>query len=188
MPPTASVPLGRAPRRAMRPGDVLLLENALSARRRRTIRVRPGARRARGSTSTTHSARPIARTRPTRAFATHLPAVGVLMERELDFSAGRSPTARAVRRHPRRRQVSDKDRRDRHLLGAVDALLVGGGMAKTFLEAQGKEVGRRSRERQARCGEKPSSAAPVTSCAPGRRRDAERAQPTRRDARERPTT
>jgi phosphoglycerate kinase len=73
-----------------------------------------------------------------------LPAVaGLLMERELD-AFGR------ILEHPERplvaiiggAKVSSKIGVLEHLLSKVDRLLIGGGMACTFLKAQGKEVGR----------------------------------------------
>jgi phosphoglycerate kinase len=79
----------------------------------------------------------------TAGVAKHLPAVaGFLMERELNF-LGRALTS------PTRpfvailggAKVSDKIAVIENLLGKVDRLLIGGGMANTFLQAQGKEVG-----------------------------------------------
>ena len=79
----------------------------------------------------------------TAGVAKHLPAVaGFLMERELNF-LGRALT------NPTRpfvailggAKVSDKIAVIENLLGKVDRLLIGGGMANTFLRAQGKEVG-----------------------------------------------
>jgi phosphoglycerate kinase len=79
----------------------------------------------------------------TAGVAAHLPAVaGFLMERELTF-LGRALT------NPVRpfvallggAKVSDKIAVIENLLGKVDWLLIGGGMANTFLKAQGKEVG-----------------------------------------------
>jgi phosphoglycerate kinase len=75
--------------------------------------------------------------------AQHLPAVaGFLMERELEFlgRALESPE------HPfvailGGAKISDKIGVVENLLGRVDALLVGGGMANTFLKAQGHLVG-----------------------------------------------
>ena len=70
-------------------------------------------------------------------------AAGLLMERELD-SLGR------ILERPERplvailggAKVSDKLALVRHLLGRVDAIVIGGGMAFTFLKAQGHEIGR----------------------------------------------
>lgn len=79
----------------------------------------------------------------TAGVAERLPAVaGFLMERELTF-LGRALTA------PARpfvavlggAKVSDKIAVIENLLGKVDRLLIGGGMANTFLRAQGKEIG-----------------------------------------------
>jgi len=79
----------------------------------------------------------------TAGVAQHLPAVaGFLMERELNF-LGRALT------NPTRpfvailggAKVSDKIAVIENLLGKVDRLLIGGGMANTFLQAQDKEVG-----------------------------------------------
>jgi len=80
----------------------------------------------------------------TAGVAAHLPAVaGLLMERELDALGN-------VLENPRRpltaviggAKVSSKIAVLENLLPRVDALLVGGGMACTFLKAQGLELGR----------------------------------------------
>jgi len=79
----------------------------------------------------------------TAGVAKHLPAVaGFLMERELEF-LGRALTNPS---HPfvailGGAKVSDKIAVIENLLSKVDRLLIGGGMANTFLRAQGKEVG-----------------------------------------------
>lgn len=79
----------------------------------------------------------------TEGVAQHLPAVaGLLMERELDALAG-------TLEHPDRpfitiiggAKISDKIGVIENLLTKVDALLIGGGMANTFLLAQGYAVG-----------------------------------------------
>jgi phosphoglycerate kinase len=70
-------------------------------------------------------------------------AAGFLMMRELE-------ALRAVTENPKRpsvaimggAKVSDKIELIRNLLGKVDAILIGGAMAYTFLKAQGIEVGR----------------------------------------------
>ena len=75
--------------------------------------------------------------------AERLPAVaGFLMERELNF-LGRALTnpARPFVAILGGAKVSDKIAVIENLLGKVDRLLIGGGMANTFLRAQGKEVG-----------------------------------------------
>jgi phosphoglycerate kinase len=129
----------------MRPGDVLLLEN-LRFHAEEEANDPEFARAlasladlyvddAFGSAHRAHAS--------TVGVAGHLPAVaGFLMERELDF-LGRAlaETARPFVAILGGAKVSDKIGVIEHLLGAVDALLVGGGMANTFLKAQGKEVG-----------------------------------------------
>jgi len=75
--------------------------------------------------------------------AERLPAVaGFLMERELNF-LGRAldNSARPFVTILGGAKVSDKIAVIEHLLGKADRLLIGGGMANTFLRAQGKEVG-----------------------------------------------
>jgi len=70
-------------------------------------------------------------------------AAGLLMQKELEY-LGRAVT------NPEKpfvaiiggAKVSDKIDVLRNLLGKVDALLIGGAMAYTFLKAQGKQVGR----------------------------------------------
>lgn len=72
----------------------------------------------------------------------HLPAVaGFLMEKELEFLGG----ALALPRKPfvailGGAKISDKIGVIENLLGRVDALLIGGGMANTFLKADGYDV------------------------------------------------
>src|SRR5438067_8603816 len=70
-------------------------------------------------------------------------AAGLLMEKELEY------LGRALQ-HPEKpfvailggAKVSDKINVIRNLLDKVDALLIGGGMAYTFLKAHGEEVGK----------------------------------------------
>jgi phosphoglycerate kinase len=70
-------------------------------------------------------------------------AAGLLMEKELQYLG-------KVLRHPERpfiailggAKVSDKIGVIRNLLDKVDALIVGGGMAYTFLKAQGEPIGK----------------------------------------------
>src|SRR5205085_4501166 len=70
-------------------------------------------------------------------------AAGLLMEKELEY------LGRAMQRpeHPfiailGGAKVGDKIGVIRNLLTKVDALLIGGGMAYTFLKAQGEQVGK----------------------------------------------
>jgi phosphoglycerate kinase len=80
----------------------------------------------------------------TAAVADYIPAVsGFLMEKELAALGGaldqpRRPFAAVIGGA----KVSDKIGVLAHLLTKVDVLIIGGGMANTFLLAQGKEVGR----------------------------------------------
>ncbi len=79
----------------------------------------------------------------TEGVAHQLPAVaGFLLEKELAYIGG-------ALEHPQRpfvtiiggAKISDKISVIDNLLGKVDALLIGGGMANTFLLAEGKELG-----------------------------------------------
>lgn len=79
----------------------------------------------------------------TEGVAHHLPAMaGLLMEKEITFLGG-------VLEHPARplaallggAKVSDKLQVLGRLIGHADGLFVGGGMAGTFLKAQGYEIG-----------------------------------------------
>jgi phosphoglycerate kinase len=80
----------------------------------------------------------------TEGVARYLPAVsGLLMEKEIDYLA-------TTLESPKRpfvailggAKVSDKIEVIEALLGKVDYLLIGGGMANTFFKAQGKELGK----------------------------------------------
>ena len=70
-------------------------------------------------------------------------AAGLLMEKELEY-LGRAMS------HPQKpfvailggAKVSDKIGVIKNLIGRVDALIIGGGMAYTFLKAEGQEVGK----------------------------------------------
>jgi phosphoglycerate kinase len=78
----------------------------------------------------------------TEGVAHHLPAVaGFLMEKELEFlgSALASPERPFVAILGGAK-ISDKIGVIKNLLGQVDALLIGGGMANTFLKADGYDV------------------------------------------------
>jgi len=80
----------------------------------------------------------------TEGVAHHLPAVaGFLMQKELDYLGG-------ALNDPKRpfvailggAKVKDKIGVIRQLLTKVDTLIIGGGMAYTFLHAQGKQIGK----------------------------------------------
>ena len=129
----------------MRPGDVILLENT---------RFHPEERKndpdfakklaeladvfvndAFGTAHRAHAS--------TVGVAQYLPAVaGLLMEKELNFlgKALESPERPFVALLGGAK-ISDKIGVIKNLLTRVDALLIGGGMANTFLKAQGYEVG-----------------------------------------------
>jgi phosphoglycerate kinase len=129
---------------AARPGDVILLENT---------RFHPGEKKndpafaaqlaalvdvyvndAFGSDHRAHAS--------TEGVAHHLPAyAGFLLEKELEFLGG----ALASPQKPfvailGGAKISDKIGVIDNLLGQVDALLIGGGMANTFLKADGYDV------------------------------------------------
>ena len=129
----------------LRPGDVLLLEN---------LRFHPGEEAndpefvsrlaalgqvyvndAFGTAHRAHAS--------TEGVAHRLPAVaGFLMEKELNFLSkaleNPEPPFVAILGGAK---ISDKIGVVDNLLGRVDALLIGGGMANTFLKAQGYQVG-----------------------------------------------
>ena len=130
---------------ALQPGDVLLLEN---------VRFHPGEEKndpafakelanlaevyvndAFGTAHRAHAS--------TVGVASFLPAVsGFLMERELEMLGGvlnnpRKPLAAVMGGA----KVSDKIAVMENLLGKVDKLVIGGGMAATFVKAMGASVG-----------------------------------------------
>ena len=129
----------------MQPGDVLLLENLRFHREEEANEAGFAQALASladvyvndafGSAHRAHAS--------TVGVTKHLPAVaGFLMERELNFlgRALTNPTPPFVAILGGAK-VSDKIAVIENLLSKVDRLLIGGGMANTFLRAQGKEVG-----------------------------------------------
>ena len=131
--------------RAMQPGDVILLENTRfkAGETKNDPLLAEGLARlgdvfvndAFGAAHRAHSS--------TEGVAHHLPAVaGFLMEKELNY-LGRTLA------DPERpflailggAKISDKIGVIRNLLLKVDSMLIGGGMANTFLKAQGLNVG-----------------------------------------------
>ncbi len=130
---------------ALQPGDVLLLENTRFDPREEKNDPAMAAELAKlgdiyvndafGAAHRAHAS--------TEGVARHLPGVaGFLMEKELAALGG------AIQ-NPERpfvtviggAKISDKIGVIENLLGKVDALLIGGGMANTFLVAQGHDVG-----------------------------------------------
>jgi phosphoglycerate kinase len=129
---------------AAKPGDVILLENTRfhpeEKKNDPTFAARLAAladlyvNDAFGSAHRAHAS--------TEGVAHHLPAVaGLLMEKELEFlgSALASP-ARPYIAILGGAKISDKIGVIENLLGQVDALLIGGGMANTFLKADDYDV------------------------------------------------
>jgi len=130
---------------ALKPGDVLLLENVrfhpeeekndLAFARQLASLADLYVNDAFGTAHRAHAS--------TEGVAHLLPAVaGFLMQKELDVLG-------AALTNPRRpfvtilggKKVSDKIGVIEHLMDKVDALLIGGGMAYTFLKAKGYEIG-----------------------------------------------
>jgi phosphoglycerate kinase len=130
---------------ALQPGQVLLLENTRYDAREESNDPGMAAELAKlgdvfvnDAFGTAHRANA-----STEGVAHYLPAVaGFLMEKELAFIGG-------ALEDPKRpfvtiiggAKISDKIGVIENLLGKVDALLIGGGMANTFLLAQGHELG-----------------------------------------------
>lgn len=131
--------------RALQPGQVLLLEN-LRFHKEEEKNDPEFARQlaslgeiyvndAFGSAHRAHAS--------TEGVTNYLPGVaGLLMEKEIDYLG-------SALEHPKRpfvsivggAKISDKIMVLERLIGMVDKLLIGGGMANTFLRAQGYEIG-----------------------------------------------
>ncbi len=136
--------------RTLRPGEVLLLENLRFhkaeeknepefARQLASL----GELYVNDAFGTAHRAHA-----STEGVAHYLPAVsGLLMEKELNFlgSALENPQ-RPFAAIVGGAKVSDKIAVLERLIGMVDILLIGGGMANTFLRAEGYEIGDSLRE------------------------------------------
>jgi phosphoglycerate kinase len=130
----------------LRPGEIALLENlrfhpeeeANDARFARQL-ANLGDLYVNDAFGTAHRAHA-----STAGIAAYLPsAAGLLMEKELSALGGiLEAPGRPLVAIIGGAKVSTKLGVLEHLLGRVDALLVGGGMANTFLHAQGHEVGR----------------------------------------------
>jgi phosphoglycerate kinase len=130
---------------ALRPGQVLLLENTRFDAREEPNDPAMAAELAKlgdifvnDAFGTAHRANA-----STEGVAHHLPAVaGLLMEKELAYIGGAlEEPARPFVTIIGGAKISDKIGVIENLLGKVDALLIGGGMANTFLLAQGYELG-----------------------------------------------
>jgi 3-phosphoglycerate kinase len=131
--------------RAMRPGDVVLLENLRFHAEEEANAPVFAAALARladlyvdDAFGTAHRAHA-----STAGVAAHLPAVaGMLMEKELrHLGQALEAPVRPFVAILGGKKVSDKIGVIRHLLTRADVLLIGGGMAYTFLRAQGYEIG-----------------------------------------------
>lgn len=138
-------PAAEAAAAALKPGQVLVLENTRFDSREEANDAGMSAELAKlgdmyvnDAFGTAHRANA-----STEGVAHHLPAVaGFLMEKELAFIGGALES-------PQRpfvtiiggAKISDKIGVIENLLGKVDALLIGGGMANTFLLAEGKAMG-----------------------------------------------
>jgi phosphoglycerate kinase len=145
MAPDCVGPQVEAQAQALRPGQVLMLENlrfhkeeekndAAFARQLASL-ADVYVNDAFGSAHRAHAS--------TEGVTHALPGVaGLLMEKEINYLG-------SALEHPRRpfvsivggAKVSDKIMVLERLIGMVDTLLIGGGMANTFLKAQGDEIG-----------------------------------------------
>lgn len=130
---------------ALRPGQVLVLENTRFDAREEANDAAMAAELARLGDVFVNDAFGAAHraNASTEGVAHHLPAVaGLLLEKELDALGGalESP-AKPFVTIIGGAKISDKIGVIDNLLGKVDALLIGGGMANTFLLAQGKQLG-----------------------------------------------
>ena len=132
----AATPVGKAMAAILPPkvADVVALEDAVRE----------------GSVDGVHDMR-IATKRLREATKLFLPAFGrKRMKRHLGHLEQLNDALGAVRDHPKHpfvlilggAKVSDKIGVIENMLGHVDSILVGGGMAFTFLKAQGKEIGK----------------------------------------------
>lgn len=131
---------------AMQPGEIALLENVRFHAEEEANDATFAAQLARlgeiyvndafGSAHRAHAS--------TEGVAHHLPAVaGLLMQRELEYLQGAlSAPARPFVSVLGGAKVHDKIGVIDNLLPKVDRLLIGGGMAFTFLKAQGHEIGK----------------------------------------------
>ncbi|NJN19358.1 MAG: phosphoglycerate kinase [Oscillochloris sp.] len=129
----------------LRPGQVLMLENTRFDPREEKNDAEMSAELARLGDVFVNDAFGAAHraNASTEGVARHLPAVaGFLMEKELAFIGGalvdpQRPFVTIIGGA----KISDKIGVIENLLGKVDALLIGGGMANTFLLAEGKNMG-----------------------------------------------
>jgi phosphoglycerate kinase len=130
---------------ALRPGQVLMLENTRFDPREEANDAGMAAELARLGDVFVNDAFGAAHraNASTEGVAHRLPAVsGLLMEKELKFIGGAlEEPARPFVTIIGGAKISDKIGVIENLLAKVDALLIGGGMANTFLLAEGKNLG-----------------------------------------------
>jgi len=131
--------------RALQPGEILLLENVRFHQAEEQNEVAFARQLAalgelyvNDAFGTAHRAHA-----STEGVARYLPAVaGFLMEKELNFLGSTLETpARPFAAIVGGAKVSDKIAVLERLISLVDVLLIGGGMANTFLKAEGYEIG-----------------------------------------------